>query len=117
MPFDFPPESTFTFTGIPNDGFFSSFILPKGRSACLTEDSLVFRCLSDGPHSGLAEVLALALVRVELFVNAGLLILAEGNQGRSKLHVAVLAYTQQGRTSDFSHNPQFPLWHGDILRR
>jgi len=51
---------------------------------------LFFGRFPHGPHSSLAEVLALALVRIKLLLNAGLLNLAELNQGGGKLHIAIL---------------------------
>ena|SRR5208283_2455561 len=65
----------------------------------------------------LTTVCELALVRIELLSNAGLLILAELNQCGRKLHVAILANTQQVCIPRSSHDSQFSLWHETILRR
>jgi hypothetical protein len=56
----------------------------------------------------LAEVLALALVRVELRLNHGFIGRSEWSH-RGKLHIAVLADAELRR---FSHDPKFSLWHG-----
>jgi len=78
---------------------------------------LILGCFAHDPQSVLTAVREFALVGFELLLNARLLVFAERNQGGTKLHVAILADPQQGRTVVFSHDSQFPLGHGNILRR
>ena len=66
------------------------------------------RRFPDCSHGGLAEVLALALVRVELLPNGVWNGCSEGGQSSGKLHVAVFADAEQ---RIFSHYPKFSLRH------
>jgi hypothetical protein len=61
----------------------------------------------------LAEVLALALVRVELLLDVGLsLWLPTKRLMRWELHVAELADSQHWSVVNPSDDPKFPLCHG-----
>jgi len=74
---------------------------------------LVLRRFPDGSHSGLAEVLALALVHVEPLLNI-VPCRFDRHQAGGKLHVAVLADAEQGMVS---HELKFSLCHDSSLRR
>jgi hypothetical protein len=74
--------------------------------------NLAIRFFHD-PRSDLTNVLWLALVRVELLLNGGLIRCPERGYA-AKVHIAVLANAKQGR---FADDPKFSLFHAPSLRR
>src|SRR5271157_6382342 len=74
---------------------------------------LILGCFAHDPQGVLTAVCQLALVGVELLLNAGFNRRSERGYG-AKLHVAELADAEQGR---FSHDPKFSFCHAPSLRR
>ena len=76
-------------------------------------DELVFGGLSDETLSGLAGVLTLALVPVELFLQVCLSIRCsrESGHGSLELPTTKLAYSNRRSRSHPFHDTQVTLWH------
>src|ERR1039458_10163170 len=82
------------------------------RKSNLGGVSLLRSCFPDYPGGVLGEILALALVRVELLLDVGLgLWLPTKRLMRWKLHVAELADSQHWSVVNLSDDPQFSLCH------
>ena len=73
----------------------------------------VLGCFTHDSQGVLAAIHELALVGVELLLDAGFNRRSERGHG-AKLHVAILADAELRR---FSHDPKFSLFHDPSLRR
>jgi len=81
--------------------------------------NLILLCrFSHDPRSSLAEVLALAFVRVELLLDSSLRFrLSAQRMMCGELHIAEFADPEHWNVLDAPNDPEVSLWHQDSLRR